>query len=187
MGAAAVALGLSLVGTDAVAELIRAKRKIVAITTAYEPCTAPDTTNDSTARPACTAPLAADPVCRLGVNGRGKVVLRGIPDDVKFLARMDAIDPACNGETLQVRMSFRVTSNDCSGQTCTMTDFVDQIMGTCEVSAGTCRLETTLNGAVPDLITPTNQTHIELQGCDLKRITGPSLPTRTFACGIMIP
>jgi len=106
---------------------------------------------------------------------------------VKVLARMDSIDPACDGETLEFRMSFRVTSNDCSGQTCTLVDFVDQVMGSCEVSAGHCRLETTLNGAVPNLVVPTNESHVELLGCDFKRTTGPSLPNRTFSCGLMVP
>ena len=187
VGALVLATGLGVGGNDAVAELIRAKRFLVSVTTAYEPCTAPDTTTDSTSTPACSAPLAADPVCRLGITGRGKVVLRAIPDDVKFLARIDAIDPACNGETLQVRMSFRVTSNDCSGQTCTLVDFADQLIGTCEVSSGMCKLQTTLNAALPNLVIPTNETHIELLGCDFKRTTGPSLPSRTFSCGIMIP
>jgi hypothetical protein len=187
MGAVALATGLGLASTDAVAEIIRAKRYIVSATTAYRPCTAPDTTTDGTGTSACAAPLPADAVCRLGTKGRGKVVLRGVTDNIKMLARMDSIDPACNGETLQVRMSFRVTSNDCAGQTCTLVDFVDQVMGSCEVSAGICRLETTLNGAVPNLIVPTNETHVEVLGCDFKRITGPSLPTRTFTCGLMIP
>jgi hypothetical protein len=187
MGAAALAVGLSLAGTDAVSEVIRAKRLVVSVTTAHEPCSAPDTTSGGTGTPACTAPLPADPVCRLGLRGRGKVVLRGVQGDVNMLARMDSIDPACEGETLQVRMSFRVTANDCAGQTCTLVDFVDHVMGNCEVSGGTCRLQTTLNTAIPDLVVTTNESHVELLGCDFKRTTGPSLPTRTFACGIMIP
>ena len=187
LGALVLATGLALAGSSAIAEIIRAKRMIVAVTTAYEPCTAPTVTTDCTGVSACLTPLAADSVCRLGTRGRGKVVLRATPDDVKVLARMDAIDPACNGETLQVRMSFRVTSNDCAGKTCTLVDFVDQVIGTCDVSGGICTLQTTMNGAVPNLFVPTNQTHIDLLGCDLKRITGPSLPTRTFSCGLMVP
>ena len=187
LGALVLATGLALAGSSAIAEIIRAKRMIVAVTTAYEPCTAPTDTADSTGIQACPSPVPADAVCRLGTRGRGKVVLRAVPDDVKVLARMDAIDPACDGETLEVRMSFRVTSNDCAGQTCTLVDFVDQVMGTCDVSVGICRLDTTIKGAVPNLFVPTNQTHIDLLGCDFKRITGPSLPTRTFSCGLMVP
>lgn len=187
VGAAVLTAGLSLVATETWAQPIRARRMVVSVATAYEPCTAPDATADSTGVSACTAPLSADPVCRLGVRGRGKVQLRGIADDVKVLARLDGIDPACDGETLEFRMSFRVTSNDCSGQTCTLVDFVDQLVGSCDVSAGVCRLSTTLNGAVPDMVIPTQQTHIDFLGCDFKRTTGPSLPNRTFSCALMIP
>ncbi len=187
MAAIVAVAGLAWAGTEAGAQVIRANRLVVHVTTAYDPCTAPDTVTDGTGTPACTAPLASDAACRLGVRGRGKVQLRANADDTKVLARMEGVDPACEGEDLQFRMSFRVTSNDCGGLTCTSTDFVDQVMGTCQVSSGNCKLVTTLNSALPNLITPTNQTHVEVLGCDFKRTTGPSLPARTFACGIMVP
>jgi hypothetical protein len=181
---------MACVGSDAFGAPIRAWRAGFHVMKAYDECTAPDTTGDSTGLPACSTPTPppSDSVCKLDVVGKGRVFLVAQSDDVRVKAWILGINAACNGEMLDLRMSLRVTANDCAGLRCTLADLTDTVLGSCEVTDGKCKIVTTLNTALPGLVRPNKETHIDVLGCDLKRTTGPSLPpNRTFACGLAIP
>lgn len=183
-----IVVGLTGVTSEALAGTpIRARRMLMHVTTAYDVCTVPDTTSDSTGGPACLAPVQGDPICKFDVRGRGKVKLAARPDDVRFIASLKGIDGACEGETLQVRMSFRITSDDCGNQACTLADVVNTPIATCKVSAGKCAASGLVNPAISGLIGPDKETFVQVLGCDFKRTTGVSIPNTTFACGLMVP
>ncbi len=164
---------------------------VVHVMTAYDRCTASDTQSTS-GFDACFAAAPADPVCRFATHGRGKVSLAVTSEDVRVLGVVYGVDAACEGQRLDLRLSLRVTTNDCPpgaspGDTCTLVDLVDASMGECQISAGICRLNTTLNSRIPGLIQENSRTHLRVEGCSFVRTTGTALPTSTFDCGIMVP
>jgi hypothetical protein len=164
---------------------------VVHVTTAYDECTPPDT-NSTSGFGACTALAPADPLCRFGVRGRGKVGMSVRPDDIRVNGSLRGIDPACEGQRLQLQMTLRATSNDCPpgavpGNTCTMTEMVDVPIVECQVSGGSCKFDANINTAIPDLIRENNRTHLHLLGCAFVRTTGAALPNSTFRCGLMVP
>ena len=169
--------------------LIRARRVLMHVLPAFEQCTAPNDTTESSGIMACVNPPAADLNCQFDTRGRGKVKMSARPDDVRILGALQGIDPACNGMTLELRITARVTTNDCSGGLqCTLEDLVDYPVGTCQVNAGRCQLDAMLNSVVPGgLFGENDDTHIEILGCGFTRIDGPNLPVRTFSCGLAMP
>lgn len=180
-------LGLSLTYEALAGAPIRARRMLMHVTTAYDACTVTDTTSDSTGGAACLAPVQSDAFCKFDTRGRGKLKLTSRPDNVRWLTSLKGIDGACEGETLEILVSLRITSDDCGGQACTLPDLIDTVVGQCVIQNNTCISSGTLNAAISNIIVENKETFIKILGCGLRRSTGPNLPTATFACGLMIP
>jgi hypothetical protein len=160
------------------------------IVQSYAPCTAPTTQTD-TGFSACLAPTVTDTGCRFTSIGRGKFKLVASPGDVRVFATAKGIDVSCEGLTLSLVISARMTTNDCPpgavpGQTCTMVDLADYALGTCTVQRGRCDLNTTFNSGAT-VFSANNRTSIEVLGCGFVRTTGLGAPVRTFSCGVKVP
>jgi hypothetical protein len=189
--ALAVLAGIGVAGRAAFAVVVTAKIMKVDVTTAYAPCTASNTSSNSGFN-ACLSPQLADPLCKFTVRGKGKVRLIALHDNVNVFGIVSGIEPGCEGQTLNLISSFRVSIDDCPpatspSQSCTLVDFVDYPLGTCTVQNGICQVLTTLNTAAPGLVGLEKHAGIELMGCGFKRTSGTSLPARTFDCGIKVP
>src|SRR5262249_7568950 len=66
--------------------------------------------------------------------------------------------------------------------------FVDSVTGCCIVAGGQCRVSTSINSEMLGTLIPGGKTGIEILGCGLKRLDGPSPPARlTFSCGGLAP
>jgi hypothetical protein len=191
-GGLAVMAGVGLSGRVVQASPITAKVIKIDVTNAFNPCTASDTTTGSGGFNACLNPTLADSLCTFKATGKGKVKLIAEHGDVFVYGALTDLTPACEGQMLEMDLSARLTTDDCPpaaspAQACTLVDFTDHALGTCQVSNGRCRLVTSLNATISQLIEQDHRTHIEFNGCSFKRITGGSLPTRTFSCGIAVP
>jgi hypothetical protein len=153
----------------------------LALVTAYAPCTAPDITHNG--GPACT-PSRLDTICGFGPEGRGSYMIKKIrtahPSMIANV-KLTGLDPACEGLQLCHETSMRTTQGDthaCSGPTgCTLEDPTPS-GHCCTVEDGKCTIKgsgihSNIGGIVEG----------ELLSCRIRRTTGPSLPTSTFACG----
>ena len=89
---------------------------------------------------------------------------------------------------LNVRLSYRVTLDDCPEGSCTETDVndFDLVGASCIVTNGKCKINTTLNTAAPGLI-PTNGKNagIEIFGCGLKGFGFGAFPAE-LQCGVLL-
>lgn len=126
-------------------------------------CTTPDrTTAGALPLPACAA---TDPaLCTFGDKGQGKVAAKA-KDDVSLQLQLKGLENCPDGTVLNATATFKSTTNNCSvpGRCTTQTIPNFPIPGaTCTVSKGSCKLKTTLNTLVPGLITPGENTAIEL-------------------------
>jgi len=157
---------------------------------AYNACTTPDSQTNS-GFDACVSSLSlADNVCKMTNRGKGRIKLRATHTDVNVIGEIRGIEDICESQTLALMLSLRVTTDDCGApppSSCTLVDLVDYKVGECQVVNGTCKIVTTIDTRIPNLILEARKTHIELLGCGYVRTTGTALPTRTFSCGLLVP
>lgn len=127
--------------------------------TAYEPCDSPNTST-SNVFPGCMPPVRSDSTCGFSSRGKGKFLMRYLPtgpdrlvgtsDDGDILLQADVVglEPACQGVTLVMSASMRVTLDDCGGVACSVMELPDYLLAACTVdSVGRCQIKTTVNGA----------------------------------------
>jgi hypothetical protein len=138
------ALGL-LVASQAMAlhnQPDKGKNFKVNLMTAYEPCTSPDTVTDD-AVPACSTLQRSDPTCGF-VGGQGKVQLKSLTvGNQAYRIKMNGLDVACSGQTLNFFISYRKTGHLCNGgiTSCTTQDVLAHALGGCVVDdRGKCKL-----------------------------------------------
>jgi hypothetical protein len=166
-----------------------------ALVTAYEPCTAPNTTTSGLAPfPACSPPVRSDPLCGFNsavtsaASGRVKAKSRNFDVDLTIVAK--GLSVGCEGRMLCGLMSVRVTTDRCTVSPCTVVDLIDipaaQPDSCCIVTHGVCQLRTSINAEIFDALRYGERAGIELLGCALRRVDGPNLPTgHTFSCGLL--
>jgi len=150
----------------------------------YAPCTAPNTAT-STALPACGPVVPTDPTCDFGPKGSGTAtatVLTGSVHDVQLQVSLKGLAANCEGQTLAGVVTVRVTVDDCAGDSCTLPDFPDFVVGTCTVTNGACKFKGTVNSQAPGLLLTGRTTGIEILGCAVKNAAA-----RTFTCGVFVP
>lgn len=189
-----VALTLSLATTRALAahlEPAKAK-KAYNLVNSYFPCSSPDTAT-SNGTPACVRNAPHDPFCFFDAGGSGKLTISttgrasGGTQDLKLVAVASGLNAFCEGDTLEITLSYRLTSDDCPEGSCTTVDVLNAITGArCLVTDGKCKINTTLNAGNPTLI-PTNgkNSGVEILGCGLQRLLALGPPA--VACGVLLP
>ena len=167
-----------------------------ALVTAYQPCTAPNTTTSGLAPfDACSPPVRSDPECGFGAevvssaSGHVKAKSRNFDVDLTFIAK--GLDYGCEGLMLCGVATVRVTTDRCVMSPCTV-DLVDipitQPDSCCRVTHGTCQLRTSINTEIFDALRYGERAGIEILGCGLRRVDGDNLPTGlTFSCGLLAP
>lgn len=175
----------------------RAKTIKAPLVTAYQACTAPNTvTSGPTPVPACSPPVRNDEVCgfqgpffRAGY-GKAAGVTTPLGDlTLNFTAKN--LSPGCEGRKLCAVASVRLTTERCVQSPCTVDIpqwLSDTITGCCVVTAGTCRVSTSINREMLGVLEQGEKTGIEISGCGLKRVDGPNPPSSyTFTCGVLAP
>jgi hypothetical protein len=183
---AASALALSLTATAAMAadgEPAKAGKYQANMVNASADCTTPsESTGGALPLPACPA---VDPaVCTFGAKGQAKVAAKA-KTDVALSLQVKGLEACPDGTILQAFASFKSTTNNCTvSSRCTTASLpAFPIPGaTCTVAKGGCKLKTTLNTLVPGIITPGENTAIELG------TVGVSTGTVNVAvAGILVP
>ncbi|MDX2169018.1 MAG: hypothetical protein SF182_18265 [Deltaproteobacteria bacterium] len=163
---AAGALLLSLSATAALAadgEPGKAGKYQSNMVNASADCTTP-TEFTGGALPFAACPATDNPSCTFGDKGQAKVQAKA-KDDVSLALKIKGLENCPDGTVLQAFASFKSTTNNCtvSGRCTTTSIPAFPIPGaTCTVSGGGCQLKTTLNTLIPNLITPGENTAIEL-------------------------
>ena len=172
----------------------RAGKMVMALVQGQATCLAPnDSAGAVTAYPACHPAVPADSLCGFTSSGIGKMSLLAGRSDVRVKVRVVGLAPTCNGQTLCAIATLRLTTDDCtSGDAagCTSLDTFDApLAGCCTVTAGMCRIATSLNDAVAGSVTGGNAATYEIRGCGLSRITaGPEPPLGpALRCGLLVP
>jgi hypothetical protein len=190
-----IALALLVPVTFALAthpEPKKANKAQFELVNAYRECTSPNTTMDSNGDQACTPAIADALGCPgFGASGSGKLTIQKIgsatggTQDLKVTVNATGLDPSCEGLPLDLLFSYRLTSDDCAGNSCTEPDVLDQRLGTCTVSGGKCKINTTLDTFAPGSIpTDGKNAGVEILGCGLG---GLSLLDRPIRCGVFLP
>jgi len=155
----------------------------VTLVTAYQPCTAPNTTtSDNT--PACTA-VRSDPGCRFVQGGHGLMYVRSLGSKgwavkTSFLG----LDNSCRGQTLHFYATLRTSmGTECTGSACTV-DTPNVDLGSCvvDVEKAKCIVNTPLF-TTPTLITKYGGS--EITDVKVIRATGAGSPATSFRYGIV--
>jgi len=163
------------------------------LTGSYKQCTAPNTTTLGLGLPACQPAVLTD-VCVVTPGGGGKLQAKPVAGDLSIKAKLKGLGALCEGETLCVTASARISSTNCAaGPDCTVQDLTDfPLVGgstpaCCVVSGGKCKIKTTLNSALPIPAVSSGKNYsFDIRGCSLTRTTGTS-PGQVARCGVVIP
>jgi hypothetical protein len=169
------------------------------LTTAYEPCTSPNTSTEwPIPVPACTA-TRSDPICGFGEGagsaGSGKFTASlSANGNLKLSVTATHLGRDCEGHLLCATAAVRTTTDQCLDPPCTTVDISDAIAASptacCQVTVGVCRIKTSINQESFGTLAPGQRTGIEILGCGLRRTTGPShpvAPSKSFVCGLLAP
>jgi hypothetical protein len=176
----------------------RARTFKATLVTAYVPCTSPNTvTTGVPALPACYPAVRSDPVCGFqSANfldagfGRasGKSRTSG---DIQVIVSAKGLAQGCEGQTLCGLVTVRATTHRCAQGPCTVPDVTftgSTPTACCVVTNGNCYVSTTIDSEVLGTLVAGDRTGVEVLGCGLRRVTGPSLPSfDTFHCGTLTP
>jgi len=173
-------------------EPAKASKASFELVNAYAPCFAPNTVTQTGGFPAC-APAVPDggSGCAFGATGQGKLTLAKTGNatsgtqDLKVSVAAKGLNAACEGLTLEVRLSFRLTTDDCPAGSCTAPDLQDYGVfgGSCTVVGGQCKIKTTL---IPGLIaTNGKNAGIEILGCGLHGPLFIAFPPE-IRCGVVL-
>lgn len=130
---------LALMPADAlVNQPDKGKNFKINLMTAYEPCTVPNAMTDD-GFDACTPPVRSNPTCGFD-GGLGKVQLKALTvGNTDFRLKLNGLESACDGATLNFFISFRKTGVHCGIAECTMADVVGHPLGSCSVNNGICK------------------------------------------------
>jgi hypothetical protein len=153
-----------------------------------------NTATQSFNTPAC-APAAPSGFCAFSPGGSGQVTfsktgsVSGGNEDVKIKAVVTGLNSSCEGSDLHVRLSYRLTTDDCPEGSCTTEDINDLDLDSngafCIVTNGKCKISTTLSTAAPGLFGPPGKNGgIVIHGCGLH----PSAMLGSFSpieCGLL--
>ena len=144
----------------------------------YAKCTAPDTIT-SGGKPACGGePDPIDTVCGFGNSkSNGSLEASILKTGVKLKATLSGLAPTCDGQTLTVALGVRVTSDDCAGSHCVVTDS-ELTGGTCTVTGGKC----TISAVVPSGYPAGTGSEMTVLTCGVRHGA-----LDAFSCGIMAP
>jgi hypothetical protein len=146
-------------------------------------CTSPsEATLGALPFPACPA---VDPaLCTFGAKGQAKVAAKA-KTDVALSLQLKGLENCPDGTVMQAYASFKSTTNNCTVSSRCTTASVPSFPipgATCTISKGGCKLKTTLNTLIPGIITPGENTAIELS------TVGVSTGTVNVAvAGILVP
>ena len=172
----------------------KAKRFESNLVRAYAPCVLFNTVTDSfPPLPACTPSVPLDGVCGISATeGRGKVKFLVVPGDIRVKVVVKNLT-GCDGETLNLVLSTRLTQDNCLGigADCTIADAIDIPIGSCIVSNGKCKIDSTVNTFTTGflgfpIVFPGINDGGEILGCGLVRVTGAGAPARTLSCGLLV-
>ncbi len=140
VGLAAIALGLCLAAGSAHAQFntpFKGKQFKGNLMTAYNPCTAPDTTTDDSVA-ACSTFTRSDSNCGYG-GGQGKIQLKTqTVGNYDARLKLVTLDAGCEGKTLTFHAVVRRTGRYCAGNICQVQD-QDFQFGSCVVMRGVCK------------------------------------------------
>ncbi|TMA36937.1 MAG: hypothetical protein E6J79_11905 [Deltaproteobacteria bacterium] len=192
---AAVVIGLVVLPAAVCAnhvEPAKANGATFSLVTGFFECGSPNTATSSGAS-ACAPPVSTTPCGFTSGGGSGKLTFAKVgsaakgTQDLKITAVVNGLNANCVGG-LNVRLSYRVTLDDCPEGSCTETDVndFDLVGASCIVTNGKCKINTTLNTAAPGLI-PTNGKNagIEIFGCGLKGFGFGAFPAE-LQCGVLL-
>ena len=194
---AAGALALSVAIAHATHNVPKDAKKIVGVfVKAVAECVPPSAdTSTSNGFPACSGVVYPDPTCTFGSYGKGKYLARynalgpdrisGTTDDGDMDLQVSLVGlegPSCPGQTLTLAMTWRIASDDCGGNPCTVYDIDPLNLTTCTVdSTGKCKLKTTVNTALPGVLLNGIRNSIIIKTVSLLNGADPS-----FESGILI-
>ena len=174
-------------------EPAKASKATFTLVNAYLPCGSPNTATSSL-NPACT-PAAAYHPCAFSASGSGKLTLAKTgsatagTQDLKVSVVAKGLNAVCEGNLLEVTLSYQLTTDDCPEGSCTETEVVDRQLGptgTCTVTGGQCKIKTTLGAALPGFVALNGKNAgFELFGCGLKTAFPIVSPT-ILRCGIVL-
>ncbi len=167
----------------------KANKHQVSLVQAVEVCTAPNTQEPSIlALASCDPVVPSDPGCTFGAKGNGRIKAKA-RTDIALQVKVKGIDVSCEGETLCLTADFTMSSDNCASTgdcTSAYQDDFDTENVCCTVIGGQCQTKTTLNAAVPGLVTIGNRTELSLGELGLYRaVLPPSQPA--FKSGLLIP
>lgn len=152
--------------------------------TAYEECVEPNAKEAESFggdMVGCSPPVRSDDVCGFGTGGFGKFSLTVSRRGLKVAAKLVGLNDGCEGETLRLAVTGRVTTEACTPARCTLTDAASRFVvpaGPCLVRAGVCKT----GGSFPVEDLP--QAIVHLGVGDVSVYRGD---VRTFTGGISIP
>jgi hypothetical protein len=180
------AAGVGFLATSAGAQNEPAQAKSIkgSVLTAYEPCTAADTTT-ADGFPACSTPVRSNPGCGFAPHngqphGKGQVQVKTVAGrgwSVKL--HVLGLEAACEGEQLDLVVSYRTTARACGDAFCTGVDR-SATLASCTVERGSCK--TNVPSGTPTL----NQADINAaSGSELRDLVVTNNGLRTFVIGIV--
>lgn len=173
-------------------EPAKANKATFGLVNAYFPCDVPNTATSGNALSAC-APAVPNNACQLTASGSGKLTMSKIGSvtesnqDLKISVVAKGLNAACEGDQLEIILSYRLTTDDCPEGSCTGVDVHDiQLFAPCVVTGGKCKISTTLNTAAPGLITTMGKNAgLVILGCGLKPVF-PLVSQPTLECGVLL-
>ena len=184
--AGALAIGLTAPAAFAAdGEPKKANKYQSTLINASADCVAPsESTGGSLPLPAC--PSSDHAACTFGDKAQGKVLAK-TKTDVALQVKLKGLESCADGTMLQAFATFKSTTNNCtsSSRCTTVTIPAFPIPGaTCTVAKGKCQIKTTLNTLIPGIITPGENTAIELGTVGLGLSGGT---VNVAVAGILIP
>jgi len=189
----AAALACTRVAHAGHIEPTKANKATFGLLNGYFPCDTPNTATSGNALLAC-APAVPNDACQLTSSGSGKLTIgktgsvTGGNQDLKISAVASGLNSACEGQQLHVRLSYRLTTDDCPEGSCTGVDVINYNLNGafCVVRGGKCKINTTLNTVAPGLITTMGKNAgVVILGCGLKSfffLVGPA----ELECGVLL-
>lgn len=134
-------------------------------------------------------PLAEDggTECFFGPKGTGKWSLAVSRSDIKAKVRMTGLDPACEGDNLQLSLMLRITTDDSPIGDVTTVDRLEIEFGSCIVAGGRCDISTTWETffGSPDVLKDDKLYSIEVLRVDMWNHIG-AVSYRNFTAGLRV-
>jgi hypothetical protein len=157
----------------------KAKNLKAELVTSYLPCTTPNTTGGGL--PACTPPERSNPSCGFGPVGSGKFILavQRRPNGIRPKLILRGLDAGCEGKTLRLRFTTRVTYDNCGGASCTLEEEFGAEGTDCLVANGRC------TGMGSFTFQEGLLWNLAIVDCGVFEVADALV--RTFDCGLLVP